>query len=92
MSDDDDVPGEPRVAPPVRATVQFDPRDLKPSWPIVVASLEQLADWAVFALRLGTLALINECVRDLAQRGASRETLERLRGLVEALGHMPFDG
>jgi hypothetical protein len=71
--------------------VRLDASDLRPSWPIVVASLEQLADWAVFALRLGTLALIQECVRELAERNARAETVARLRDLVEALAHMPYE-
>jgi len=75
----------------LRPTVQLDPRELRPSWPIVIASLEQLSSWAALALRLGTLALIQECVRDLAQRDAKREHVARLRELVEALAHMPFD-
>jgi hypothetical protein len=74
-----------------RATVRLDPADLKPSWPIVIASLEQLAGWSVLALRLGTLALIQECVRELAQRDAKAETVVRLRELVEALAHMPYE-
>lgn len=88
MAGDDD-----RRRPPIetRPTVKLDPTDLKPSWPIIVASLEQLADWSVLALRLGTLALIQECVRELAQRDAKAEVVERLRQLVEALAHMPFE-
>lgn len=74
-----------------RLTVRLDPRDLKPTWPIVIASLEQLSKWAVFALRLGTLALIQECVRELAQREARADVIVRLRELVEALAHMPYE-
>jgi hypothetical protein len=74
-----------------RPTVRLDPKDMKPSWAIAVASLEQLSDWAALALRLGTLALIQECVRELAQREARRDLVARLRELVEALAHMPFD-
>lgn len=74
-----------------RPTVRFDASDLKPTWPIVIASLEQLADWSVLALRLGTLALINECVRELAQRDARKEVVDRLRTLVDALAHMPYE-
>ncbi len=74
-----------------RPTVRLNQSDVKPSWSIVVASLEQLADWSVLALRLGTLALIQECVRELAQREARAETVARLRALVEALAHMPFE-
>lgn len=74
-----------------RPTVRLDPNDLKPSWPIAIATLEQLADWAVLALRLGILALIQECVRELAQRDARADTIDRLRTLVDALAHMPFE-
>lgn len=74
-----------------RPTVRLDPTDLKPSWPVVIATLEQLANWATLALRLGTLALIQECVRELAQRDARPELVNRLRILVDALAHMPFD-
>jgi hypothetical protein len=73
------------------ATVRLDPTSLKPTWPIVIASLEQLAEWSVLALRLGTLALIQECVHDLAQREARAEVVVRLRSLVDALALMPFD-
>jgi hypothetical protein len=74
-----------------RPTVRLDPTDLKPSWAIIGASLEQIAGWAGLALRLGTLALVQECVRDLARPDAGREGIARLRELVDALAHMPFD-
>ena len=97
-SDKQDSPDPPEaLVPVVRSpretypTARLDPRDLKPSWPIAVASLEQLSDWAVLALRLGMLALIQECVRELTDRGARAATVVRLRALVEALAHMPLD-
>ena len=83
-----DGPDHPHDA---RPTVRLDPSALKPTWPIVIASLEQLAEWSVLALRLGTLALIQECVRELAQRDARAEVVVRLRGLVDALAHMPYE-
>jgi hypothetical protein len=86
---DDDPKHQPRID--TRPTVRLDPKDMRPSWAIAVASLEQLSDWAALALRLGTLALIQECVRELAQREARRDLVARLRELVEALAHMPFD-
>jgi hypothetical protein len=86
---DDDSKHPPRID--TRPTVRLDPKDMRPSWAIAVASLEQLSDWAALALRLGTLALIQECVRELAQREARRDLVARLRELVEALAHMPFD-
>src|SRR5580765_6387015 len=61
-----------------RPTVRLDPNSIKPTWPIVIASLEQLSDWAVLAFRLGTLALIQSCVRELAQANASADHVARL--------------
>jgi hypothetical protein len=72
-------------------TVRLDPSNLKPTWPIVIASLEQLSDWAVLAFRLGTLALIQGCVRELAQDNASADLVARLRTLTDALAHMPLE-
>jgi hypothetical protein len=74
-----------------RPTVRFDPSDLKPSWPVAVAMLEQVADWGAFALRLGVLALVQECVRELAQRDASANCVARLRELVEVLAQLPYE-
>lgn len=74
-----------------RPTVRLEPGDLKPSWSIVIAMLEQLSAWGTFALRLGTLALIQECVRDLTARDADYVAVERMRELVEALARMPLE-
>lgn len=72
-------------------TVRLDSRDFRPSWPTAIASLEQLSGWAVFALRLGTLALIQQCVRELAEPDARADVVERLRALTDALAHMPLE-
>ena len=72
-------------------TVRLDARDVRPSWPLAIASLEQLSGWAVLALRLGTLALIQQCVRELAQPDAPAELVVRLRVLTDALAHMPLE-
>ena len=45
----------------------------------------------MFAQRLGTLALVQECVHELAQRDARADVVVRLRELVEALAHMPYE-
>ncbi len=74
-----------------RPTVRLDPTDLKPSWPVMIAMLDQLGAWLPFALRLGVLALINNCVRELAEPTASPETIVRLRELVEMLAHLPLE-
>ena len=72
-------------------TARLDSRDFRPSWPIAIAALEQLSGWGVLALRLGTLALIQQCVRELAEENARADTVARLRALTDALAHMPFE-
>lgn len=72
-------------------TVRLDSRDFRPSWPTAIASLEQLSGWAVLALRLGTLALIQQCVRELAEQDARADVIVRLRALTDALAHMPLE-
>jgi hypothetical protein len=74
-----------------RPTVRLDVRDLKPSWALVNATLEQMSSWGPFALRLGVLALAQNCMRELAHEDASRNSVVRLRELVEALAHMPYE-
>jgi hypothetical protein len=72
-------------------TTPIDPRDIKASWPIVIAYLEQLSPWGVLALRLGTLALIQDCVKELAKPEADPDIVAGLRRLVDALAHMPME-
>lgn len=72
-------------------TVRFDSRDFRASWPTAIASLEQISDWGVLALRLGTLALIQHCVRELAEPDARADLIVRLRVLTDALAHMPLE-
>ena len=72
-------------------TVRLDSRDFRASWPLAIASLEQLSGWAVLALRLGTLALIQQCVRELAEQDARADLIVRLRALTDALAHMPLE-
>lgn len=83
-------PPEVEVRFTARPTVQLDPKDMRPSWPVAIATLERLGDWSVLALRLGTLALIQSCVRELAQPDASADHVVRLRELTDALAKMPF--
>lgn len=85
------IPIRPRPRIKTRPTTRLDSKDIKPSWPLAIATLEQIADWPVYALRLGTLALIQACVRELAQSEASADLVVRLRVLVEALAHMPLE-
>jgi hypothetical protein len=72
-------------------TTPIDPKDIRASWPIVIAYLEQMSGWAVLALRLGTLALIQDCVKELAKPDADPDIVAGLRKLVDALAHMPME-
>lgn len=74
-----------------RPTTRLDSHALTVSWPIALASLEQLASWGTFAQRLGMLALVQECVRELAQRDASASFAHKLKELAEALVQMPYE-
>jgi len=72
-------------------TSPIDPREIKASWPIIIAYLEQMSAWGVLALRLGTLALIQDCVKELAKPDADPDIVAGLRKLVDALAHMPME-
>lgn len=74
-----------------RTTTVLDPRDIHVSWPIVIASLEKIGSWTVLALRLGTLALLQECTRQMSLEDAPASLVDEARRLVEALAHMPWE-
>jgi len=61
-------------------------------WPYVIAALERIGSWSVLALRLGTLALLQECTRAMAQKDAKPDLVRRARELVDALALMPWEG
>ena len=71
--------------------MRLDPRDLKPSWALVNATLEQMGSWAPLAMRLGIITLAQNCLRELAYRDASADAVVRLREYTEALAHMPYE-
>lgn len=73
-----------------RPTVRLDMRNLKPTWPVVIATLQQLSDWGAFAMRLGTLALIQTSVHELTRTNAKADLVVHLRALTDALAHMPL--
>ena len=54
-------------------------------WPIAVAALERVNTWAVLAVRLGALALLQECTRAMAQPSAPKRLVVRAREIVDAL-------
>ena len=60
-------------------------------WSFVIAALERVTPWAVMALRLGTLALLQECTRAMAQEHAPRALVVRAKELVAALDRMSWD-
>ena len=73
-----------------KATTGLDPREIAVSWALAVATLERINGWAVLALRLGTLALLQECVHAMAQPHAKPELVQRAKELVDALGQLPW--
>lgn len=91
------IPKSTASTPPSRGyraqiqTVRLDSRDFQASWPMAIATLEKLSGWSVLALRLGTLALIQQCVRELAEEDVNADVVVRLRALTDALAHMPLE-
>jgi len=83
MSDDHPLHG--------RQTKAFNP-DVNVGWQYAVASLERLNSWAVTALRLGTLWLLQRCIRDMSRPGAkSTELLKQAQELLTVLERLPWD-
>lgn len=72
-----------------RHTRHFVP-DAVVGWTFAVAALERLSPWAVFALRLGTLALLQECVHAMARTAAKKDLVARARELVAVLEQLPW--
>lgn len=61
-------------------------------WDLAVASLELAAPWATHALKVGIVALINECMREIARPGGTKQSTVRAEELLKALRKMPYDG
>ena len=74
-----------------RPTVGLDPKTIAPSWPLALAMLEQIGPWTALAIRLGTLALLQECVRAMAQPDAPAELVGEAQALLDALRHMSWE-
>ena len=74
-----------------RTTTVLDPRTITSSWPIVLATLEQIGPWTIFAMRLGTLALLRDCIQRMAAEDASASLVNEAQTLLDALRRMPFD-
>lgn len=73
-------------------TTVLDPRTVTgPSWPIVLATLEQIGSWTTLAMRLGILALLQECTRAMALPNAPASLVNEAQMLVDALRHMPWE-
>lgn len=73
-----------------RSTRHFTP-DASTGWAYAVASLERLNTWAVRALRLGTLWLLQRVVREMSRPGASPELVKQARELLDALERLPSE-
>lgn len=73
-----------------RATLHFTP-DAALGWQYAIAALERLNTWAVRALRLGTLALLHECVRTMTASAPPEKLIKRARELLDALERLPWE-
>jgi hypothetical protein len=63
----------------------------QPSWSLTNAVLERHGEWATLAFRLGILALLQECVRAMAEPNARVGLVMTARELVDALAHLSWD-
>lgn len=75
-----------------RPTQAMDPLEPQLSWQSAVALLERLGPWTSYALRLGTLALLQECIGRMTDAKASRVVVLEARTLMDALLQMPWEG
>lgn len=64
---------------------------LTPSWATVVMLLERIGPDAAFALRLGLIEQAHRVLDEMAHVEAKPEMVVKLRAVVDALGHMPWD-
>jgi hypothetical protein len=61
-------------------------------WSFAIATLERLNKWSVDALRLGTLLLLQQCIRAMAAPGGDKKALlARSKELIAALDHLPWN-
>ena len=74
-----------------RTTTVLDPRTITSSWPIALATLEQIGPWTIFAMRLGTLALLRDCIQRMAAEDAPASLVNEAQTLLDTLRRMPFD-
>lgn len=74
-----------------RETAALDPRTITgPGWPVALATLEQIKTWAPEAQKLGILALLLRCTREMAQPGAPAGLVTEAQEYLDALRHMPW--
>lgn len=84
---DDDQPSVPRGA-----TRHFAPStNTVVGWQYAIAALERIGPWAVNAMRMGILLVLQQCIRDLAKPKASRDLLTRASELLKVLDQIPWD-
>ncbi len=74
-----------------RHTRHFTP-DASVGWAFAIATLERLGGWSVDAVRLGTLHLLQQCIRSMATPGGNKKLLlARAKELLDALDHLPWN-
>lgn len=74
-----------------KPTVRLDAADVKVSWPLAIATLEQIDPRLVFALRLGLLTFIQQCINQAKEPDAKAVVVVNFRTYVEWLAHVPWE-
>lgn len=76
-----------------KPTVVLDPRTITgPSWPIVLATMEQLGSWTTLAIKLGILAMLSNVVRRMCEPDAPASLVGEAQTLLDALRFMSWEG
>ena len=91
MEESERIVGETKDSRPTKPLSPEEIMAAGPNMPMVLAILEQFSPWARYAFKLGTLALLQECIQEMALPNAKPDLVVRARELVEALAHMPWD-
>jgi hypothetical protein len=79
---------EESISIDLRPTRKLGPQEIKPSWAVAVAYLDELTPWGILALRTGILELIRQCTHEM-EDDADPILIMRLRELTEALARLP---
>lgn len=86
------TPVDPNHDTTTRTTVEMDPLMISsPSTAVAIATLEKIGPWAVDAFKIGTLAILEQLVREMGSPDAKVDLIMKTREIVEVLAHMHWE-